>query len=161
MRADAERARTPVSGRIAIAVMLMAMSLAVVALVISGHIARGQEPSPDVDVGVRIAAQRLENGHIRFGLRAQNGNGEWSAPVTPRAHRLDPANARTERWLSSSPVILEINDSGHGRVTRAGQFEPSSAREVVLVSGQDEWVGDVYYSAYHDDEGDLVTRASI
>lgn len=133
----------------------------VLALVLGGHVTRGQERSIVVDAEVRIAAQRLENGDIRFGLRAQDGDGGWTAPVTPRAHRLDPANATIGRWLVSSPLTLEVDETGSGRLVPSDQFGPLSGGEVELVSGVEGWAGDARYSAYHDANGDLVTSAAI
>jgi len=143
------------------AVVLIAVVVAVVALVLTGPDARSQEPRADVAADVRIAAQRLEDGEVRFGLRVRDGSGGWVEPVTPRAHRFDPASVSAGRWLVSSPLTLEVDGAGHGRLARSDQFEPSPGGEVELVSGMDGWAGDAHYSAYHSEDGDLVTSVSM
>lgn len=115
----------------------------------------------DTDADVRIAAQRLEDRSVRLGLRVRDANGVWAEPATPRAHRFDPATARVGRWLVSSPLLLEINESGRGRLLQRSQFEPVPTGDALLVTGLEEWHGDTHLSAYHDAGGDLITRASI
>ena len=131
------------------------------ALVLTGHVAHGQAQSADVSAHVRIAAQRLENGEVRFGLRVRDESGGWAEPVTPRAHRFDPASASRGRWLVSSPLTLIRDVAGHRRLVRSDQFEPSTGGEVELVSGLEGWSGDVRYSAYHDERGDLITSVAV
>ncbi|MDE2744682.1 MAG: hypothetical protein OXI41_01680 [Chloroflexota bacterium] len=143
------------------AVVLIAAVIAVVALVLTGRDARGQEPRADVAAEVRIAAQRLEDGEVRFGLRVRDSSGEWVEPMTPRAHRFDPASVSAGRWLVSSPLTLEVDRAGHGRLARSDQFEPSPRGDVKLVSGVEGWAGDAHYSAYHSEDGDLVTSVSM
>lgn len=160
MRIEVTKARG-LMNRSTTAAAVVAASVVVVALILAGHMARGQQRSADVSADVRIAAQRLEDGDILFGLRARDTEGEWSEPLTPRAHRLDPATARVGRWLVSSTLILEVDDSGRGRVVREEHFTPRSEARIALVSGQDGWAGDAHISAYHDDAGDLITTARI
>ena len=128
-------------------------------------------PAPDAATGetryisptsmdVRIAAQRMEDGSVRFGLRVRDGSGGWLEPVTARLHRFDPANTSTGRWLVSSRLTLEIDDAGSARMVRSDQIKASPGGDVELVSGQDGWSGDSHYSAYHDEGGDLVTIVS-
>jgi len=143
------------------AVVLIAAVITVVALDLTGQDARSQEPRADVAADVRIAAQRLEDGEVRFGLRVRDGSGGWVEPVTPRAHRFDPATVSIGRWLVSSPLTLEVDGAGIGRLARYDQFEPSPGGEVELVSGVEGWVGDAHYSAHHREDGDLVTIVSM
>jgi len=131
------------------------------ALVLTDDDARGQETSAEIAADVRIAAQRLEDGIIRFALRVRDANGGWTQPVSPRTHRLDPDNAIIGRWRSSSPLTLELDRSGHGRVVRSEQFESSPGGDVELVSGLEGWAEDTRYSAYHDEDGGLVTEVSV
>ncbi|MYJ58241.1 MAG: hypothetical protein F4088_05090, partial [Chloroflexi bacterium] len=107
------------------AVVLIAAVITVVALDLTGQDALSQEPRPDVAADVRIAAQRLEDGEVRFGLRVRDGSGGWVEPVTPRAHRFDPATVSIGRWLVSSPLTLEVDGAGIGRLARSDQFEPT------------------------------------
>ena len=65
------------------------------------------------------------------------------------------------RWLASSPLILEVDETGQGRLARPEAFEPSPATETTLVTGVEGWAGDIRYSAWNDADGDLVTTASI
>ena len=41
------------------------------------------------------------------------------------------------------------------------QFEAAPPTETTLVSGIEEWAGDIRYSAFHDADGDLVTTVSV
>lgn len=53
---------------------------------------------------VRIVARALDDGRIEFGLQKLDGDG-WSETILPRG-RYFPANARRDRWLTSSPVSV-------------------------------------------------------
>ncbi len=68
---------------------------------LSGSLA--QDASNDAEV--RIAARKLDDGRVEFGLQQRTGS-EWSERVLPDIRRL-PANARVDRWLVSSPVTLK------------------------------------------------------
>ena len=48
-----------------------------------------------------------------------------------------------------------------GRFVPSEQFEPAPPTETTLVSGIEEWAGDIRYSAFHDADGDLVTTVSV
>ena len=162
MRVEKSLHRTTTGGRIvAVALLFVVIVSGLLLVTTTFHPARGQERVQDVDVDVRISAQRLEGGDVRFGLRVRDASGGWAAPVAPRAHRFDPANVRVGRWLVSSPLAVEVDDDGRGRLVPSHQFQPSSATEIALVTGLDEWTGDVHYSAFHDDAGNLRTRASV
>ncbi len=161
MRIHFKKARLLESRTAICAVVLIAAVITVVAQVLSGQDARSQEPRGDGAAEVRIAAQRLEDGEVRFGLRVRDGSGGWVEPVTPRAHRFDPATASIGRWLVSSPLTLEVDGAGRGRLARSDQFEPSTGGEVELVSGVEGWAGDSHYSAYHSEDGGLVTSVSM
>ena len=164
MRLDVERAGSLLSRSIAATSAVAFASVGLVVLtasVLTDHVAHGQERSADVSADVRIAAQRLEDGEVRFGLRVRDGSGGWAEPVMPRAHRLDPESASRGHWLVSSPLTLEVDDSGSGGFARGDRFEPSRDDEVELVGGLEGWSGDTRYSAYHDENGDLVTNVSV
>ena len=142
---------------------LLATAIAVATMVVgwsaSFFSAGAQEVSADANV--RISAQRLENGRVQFGLRALDDSGEYAAPVEPRVNSFNPASTRTGRWLASSSLILEVDESGRGRFVPSEQFEPAPPSETTLVSGIEEWAGDIRYSAFHDADGDLVTTVSV
>lgn len=130
MRDRVGRVQIPRSRRIPGAALLIAIVLAGITLALGGYVAYGIDDSAEVDTSaridadVRIAAQRLEDGSVRFGLRVRDSDGDWVEPVSPRAHRFDPANVRIERWLVSSSPVMEVDDSGRGRLVRNSQ--PSS-----------------------------------
>ena len=130
----------------------------------------GVSPSPfasvgaetaSVDAGVRISAQRLNDGEVQFGLRARDRSGDWAEPVEPRVNSFNPANVSTGRWLTSSSLILEVDETGRGRLERPDTFESSGQVETRLVTGVDGWDGDIRYSAWNDADGDLITTVSI
>lgn len=160
MRSQVKHARILRNRSSATAVVMVVALVATVVSILTDHTARGQEAGAVVGE-VRIAAQRQEDGVVRFGLRAPDGSGGWTQPVRPRAHRFDPATTSTGRWLVSSPLILELDDAGRGRLVRSDRFEPSPSGPLDLVSGVEGWAGDARYSAYHDEQGDLVTEVSI
>ena len=162
MRVEKSLLRTTTGGRIAAVAFLFVLVVGgPLSVTTTFHPARGQERVQDVDADVRISAQRLEGGDVRFGLRVRDASGGWAAPVTPRVHRFDPADVRVGRWLVSSPLVLEVDGAGRERLVRSRLFEPSNTGEVTLVTGLDEWAGDIHYSAFHDDQGDLATSVSI
>ena len=114
-----------------------------------------------MDAGVRISAQRLDDGEVQFGLRARNRSGDWAEPVEPRVNSFNPANVSAGRWLTSSSLILEVDETGRGRLGRPDMFESSGQVETRLVTGVDGWDGDIRYSAWNDADGDLITTVSI
>ena len=145
-----------------VAVALLTVVLVVgIASIQTVHVTRGHEEHAEVAAQVRVAAQRLEDGAVQFGLRVRDENGVWAEPVTPRAHRFDPAKVRTGRWLVSSPLTVEVNDAGHGELVRSERFEPAPRGSVLLATGLEEWMWDAHISAYHDEDGKLLTRAMI
>ncbi len=162
MRVEKSRYRTATAGRIAAAALLIAVWVGgVLSIATNSYVAQGQDRVQDVASDVRISAQRLEYGDVRFGLRVRDASGGWAAPVSPRAHRFDPGNVRVGRWLVSSPLVLEVDDAGLRRLVPSHRFGPASASDVALVTGLDEWASDAHYSAFHDETGDLVTKVSI
>ena len=161
MRVAAGQARIVVNRYSVAAVLLIAVSVAMATAVRIGHQARAQDDDVSVAADLRIAAQRSDDGTVRFGLRARDANGEWAQPVTPRLHRFDPANASIGRWLVSSPLTLELDHAGPRRLVRSDRLDASSAGGVELASGLEGWAGDARYSAYHDEAGNLVTFVSV
>ncbi len=142
---------------------LPAISIAVAAMVVGWSTlffnAGAQEVSAEANV--RISAQRLDNGRVQFGLRAPDNSGVYADPVQPRVNYFNPTSVRTGRWLSSSSLTLEVDESGRGRLVPSEQFEPAPPSETTLVSGFEDWSGDIRYSAFHDADGDLVTTVSV
>ncbi len=160
MRDVVDRARAQSTAIAAVALLIAAMLFGFASIQTS-HVAGGQDEDAEVVAQVRVSAQRLENGAVRFGLRVRDERGIWAEPVTPRAHWLIPSNVSTGRWLASSPLTLDVNSSGRGRLLRSDRFESPSTGNVLLATGLEEWMGDTHLSAYHDEEGDLLTRAAI
>ena len=128
MSVEVHRARSHLGQSITATAALIAASVAVAALVLSGDPAYGQERSTDVSADVRIAAQRLEDGSIRFGLRTQAATGEWMEPVTPHVHRFDPSMVRIGHWLFSSPLMLIIEESRDGKLLQLAQSAEPAAQ---------------------------------
>ncbi len=54
---------------------------------------------------VRIAARRLADGRVEFGLQQQNTDASWADRQLP-SRRFFPATATVGRWLVSSPLTL-------------------------------------------------------
>ena len=54
---------------------------------------------------VRINAQKLDDGRVEFALEQRNEEGAWGERILPRG-RYFPANARVNRWLRSTPIVL-------------------------------------------------------
>ncbi|MCY4618380.1 MAG: hypothetical protein OXD50_07495 [Chloroflexi bacterium] len=146
-----------------ISVTALAGAIVVAALTLGWNIpsfsAGAQEVSADANV--RISAQRLDTGRVQFGLRALDGSGQYTAPVEPRVNAFNPASVRAGRWLRSSTLILEVDESGRGRLVPSEQFEATPRTETTLVSGIEDWAGDIRYSAFHDADEDLVTSVSV
>ena len=129
--------------------------------VIPNPFARVEAQTATVDAELRIAAQRLEDGGLQFGLRVRDESGSWAEPAEPRVNSFNPANVRTGRWLSSSSLILEVDQSGVGRLVRTEDFQPSPPTETTLITGVEGWAGDIRYSAWNDADGVLITTVSI
>ncbi|MCY3567878.1 MAG: hypothetical protein OXH38_04585, partial [Chloroflexi bacterium] len=160
MRSHVTRTRILASRTTTTVALAAIVLVASVASVLTEHTARGQEAGAVLGE-LRIAAQRQENGVVRFGLRASDGSGGWTQPVRPKSHWFDPATTSTGLWLVSSSLTLEVDDAGRGRLARSDRFEPSPSGSLELVGGVEGWAGDARYSAYHDEQGDLVTEVSI
>lgn len=66
-------------------------------------------PHPDYDptgeIGVRIAARRVEDGRIEFALQQRRADGSWGRRLTP-ARRFFPTTVTAGRWLVSTPVTV-------------------------------------------------------
>ena len=61
--------------------------------------------SSDEQVRVRITARRLADGRVEFGLQRHDGT-SWGERTVP-TRRYFPADARVDRWLSSSVLTLD------------------------------------------------------
>lgn len=69
-------------------------------------------PEPS-EVDTRIVARRLTGGRTEFALQQRGAEGEWNDRQLPRARFL-PADARTGRWLASTPVEVTAESSSAG-----------------------------------------------
>ena len=69
----------------------------------------GQETDDDHAPAVRIAARKLEDGRIEFGLQERLSEDAWSAGLFP-TRRFFPTTARVDRWLASSPLELTAGE---------------------------------------------------
>ena len=69
------------------------------------HAAAAQNANGELEV--RVAAQLLADGRTEFALQERNADGSWAERRLPRA-RFFPANPQVGRWLSSSPLAIEL-----------------------------------------------------
>ncbi|MYD64379.1 MAG: trypsin-like peptidase domain-containing protein [Chloroflexi bacterium] len=88
--------------------VLVALGLALV-LILGARVARAQ--TTEVDVEVRVAAQRLADGRTEFALQERAADGSWDDRRLPNS-RFFPANTRVGRWLGSSPLTVEAQADG-------------------------------------------------
>ena len=88
--------------------VLVALALALV-LILGARVARAQ--TTEVDVEVRVAAQRLADGRTEFALQERAADGSWDDRRLPSA-RYFPANADVDRWLASSSLAVEVQPDG-------------------------------------------------
>ena len=88
--------------------VLVALALALV-LILGARVARAQ--TTEVDVEVRVAAQRLADGRTEFALQERAADGSWDDRRLPTS-RFFPANTRAGRWLGSSPLTVEAQADG-------------------------------------------------
>ena len=63
--------------------------------------------APAADVEVRIVARRLDGGRVEFGLQQRGSDGEWGERLLP-SRRFFPSGATVGRWLSSSPLTVNV-----------------------------------------------------
>ncbi|MYE32891.1 MAG: trypsin-like serine protease [Chloroflexi bacterium] len=96
--------------------MLLALALALV-LILGARVARAQ--TTEVDVEVRVAAQRLADGRTEFALQERAADQSWEDRRLPQ-RRFFPANARVGQWLSSSALTVEAQSDGMQTASEAG-----------------------------------------
>ena len=60
------------------------------------------------DAEVRISARRLDDGRTEFALQ-QRTDGEWAERILPSS-RYFPARPGSDRWLNSSPLMIETTE---------------------------------------------------
>ncbi|MCY3663222.1 MAG: hypothetical protein OXH28_10455 [bacterium] len=121
-RADGERRGADTRGRLiraAVAALLGAGALAAVAAPAGGQSEEAGGAAREPTVGVRIAAQRGEDGRTEFALQhdpdAHTGAPyDWGERLLP-ARRFFPTSAAVGRWLVSSP--LTVSPAGGADVT--------------------------------------------
>ena len=89
------------------AALLSAAIFVLAALCPQGAVA--QDATGEVDV--RVAAQRLADGRTEFALQEREADGSWGARRLP-TRRMFPAGADVGRWLSSSPLTVEVQSDG-------------------------------------------------
>ena len=102
----------------AIAALFMLIAVGV-SLALGYGVIGAQSQDTDIEAQIRISAQRLDSGSVRFGLRVRDHAGQWSEPVSPRSHRFDPSRVSIGRWLFSSSLTLEVDASGRGGLVRS------------------------------------------
>ena len=67
----------------------------------------GVASSAEAESVVRIVAQRLADGRVEFGLQQRGSDDEWGARLLP-SRRFFPTSAEVGRWLSSSPLTVDV-----------------------------------------------------
>ena len=107
------------TSRIASTAALLTIIAVGVSLALSYGVVGAQSQGTDVETPIRISAQRLDSGSVRFGLRVRDHAGQWSEPVSPRSHQFNPSRVPIGRWLVSSSLILEVDASGRGGLARS------------------------------------------
>ena len=83
--------------------LIIAVLLAVAVVSVGTLVVRAVTQT--VETTVRINAQKLDDGRVEFALQQQTEDGEWGERVLPRV-RYFPTNARVNRWLRSTPIVL-------------------------------------------------------
>lgn len=78
-----------------------------------------QQAAGTLDVEVRIAAQRLEDGRIEFGMNLRMPGENWSERVLPE-RRFLPPGVEPDRWYVSSSVLLQRGGAAGQPETGAG-----------------------------------------
>ena len=100
---------------------------------------------------VRITAKKLADGRVEFGLQQREADGGWGERLLPRVRKL-PANAKVDRWLSSSPVSLTATSQD------LATLPITTSRYYIL----DESYDNLSFSAGRfNDAGRFLTRISI
>ena len=113
-----------------------------------------------VEQQLRVAAQRLENGRVEFGVRVADGSGGWSDPVEPRLNWFLPSTAVANRWLNSSSLTLERVDES-ANLTRTETFQPTEVAPVTLHTASSVWTRTIHYEATASDGGGVETNVSL
>ena len=67
------------------------------------------EAGAEAEVGVRIAARRIENSRVEFALQRLTPGEGWSERLRP-ARRLFPMHTEVGRWLVSSPLTVGLTE---------------------------------------------------
>ncbi|MDE0654642.1 MAG: hypothetical protein OXI26_13455 [bacterium] len=70
----------------------------------------------DPGTTLRIAARRLDDGRVEFGVEQRLTRDSWSERILPRV-RLLPPDADIGRWLRSSPLRLRVAADGTAATT--------------------------------------------
>ena len=60
-----------------------------------------------VETDVRVVVHKHDDRSVEFGVQQRETAGEWGDRILPHGRFL-PVNARTNRWLSSTPVSLTV-----------------------------------------------------
>jgi hypothetical protein len=94
-------------GRVALAVLLGAASMAAVPVAVAAQEMEA-EVGGEERRSVRLAARLLADGRTEFGLQLQSPDGRWGTRQLPRA-RFVAAGAAVGGWLASSPVTVNIS----------------------------------------------------
>ena len=113
-----------------------------------------------VEQQLRVAAQRLENGRVQFGVRVADGSGGWSDPVEPRVNWFLPSTGVANRWLSSSSLTLERVDAS-ANLARTESFQPTEVAPVTLHTASSVWTSAIHYEATASDGGEMETNVSL
>ena len=91
----------------------------------------------DSEVEVRVAAQRLADGRTEFALQERAPDGSWDDRRLPRS-RFFPANAVVDRWLSSSPLTVDVSSGSMSTAAGGAGVEVRVAAQL-LADGRMEF----------------------
>ncbi|MCY4616470.1 MAG: S1C family serine protease [Chloroflexi bacterium] len=115
------------------AVLVTAALLVLGVLGVRGVAAQGANG----EVEVRVAAQRLADGSTEFALQERAADGSWDDRRLPRS-RFFPANAVVDRWLSSSPLTVDVSSGSMSTAAGAAGVEVRVAAQL-LADGRMEF----------------------
>ncbi len=115
-------------------------------------------PAPDLEV--RVAAQLLADGRMEFALQEREADGDWGERRLPRG-RFFPADTRVGRWLSSSPLTVEVpSDSMLAATPTAACVLADNVARVTAATFQVQTAAS-YGTAFYIGDGEWITNHHV
>ena len=114
----------------------------------------------DPDLEVRVAAQLLADGRMEFALQEREADGTWGERRLPRG-RFFPADTRVGRWLSSSPLTVEVpSDSMLAATPTAACVLADNVDRVTAATFQVQTAAS-YGTAFYIGDGEWITNHHV